>query len=77
MRVDFSMWRRAIWQLVKIDDRPAWDALDVISKWLIATRSAVTLVTVYSCAIAGLLAWRDGSFAWWPWIVAATPRPMR
>lgn len=69
MRVNFSMWRRAIWQLVKIDDRPAWDALDVISKWLVATRSAVTLVTVYSCAIAGLLAWRDGSFAWWPWIV--------
>ena len=39
-----------------MDDKKEWDSLDVVSKWLIATRSAVTLVTVYSCFIAGLLA---------------------
>ena len=60
MKIDFAMWRTAIWQLVKMDDKKRWDGLDVISKWLIATRSAVTLVTVYSCIIAGILAWRDG-----------------
>jgi 1,4-dihydroxy-2-naphthoate octaprenyltransferase len=69
MKINFSMWRTAIWQLVKMDDKKEWDALDIISKWLIATRSAVTLVTVYSCIIAGLLAWRDGFFSWGPFLV--------
>ena len=69
MKINFSMWRTAIWQLVKMDDKKEWDALDVVSKWLIATRSAVTLVTVYSCIIAGLLAWRDGFFSWGPFLV--------
>ena len=64
MRINLAMWRKASWQLVKIDDKKEWDALDVVSKWLIATRSAVTLVTVYSCVIAGLLAWRDDLFTW-------------
>jgi 1,4-dihydroxy-2-naphthoate octaprenyltransferase len=69
MNVNLAMWRRAIWQLVKLDEKSEWEALDLVSKWLIATRSAVTLVTVYSCVIAGLLAWRDGRFVWLPWIV--------
>src|SRR5512138_905204 len=69
MSINFAMWRKAIWQLIKMDDKRQWDALDVVSKWLIATRSAVTLVTVYSCVIAGLLAWRDGHFSWIPWII--------
>jgi 1,4-dihydroxy-2-naphthoate octaprenyltransferase len=69
MTINFPMWRKAIWQLIKMDDKRQWDALDVVSKWLIATRSAVTLVTVYSCVIAGILAWRDGHFSWISWIV--------
>jgi 1,4-dihydroxy-2-naphthoate octaprenyltransferase len=52
-----------------MEDKKEWDALDVVSKWLIATRSAVTMVTVYSCVIAGLLAWRDGNFSWLPFII--------
>jgi 1,4-dihydroxy-2-naphthoate octaprenyltransferase len=69
MHINFGMWRKASWQLIKMEDKKEWDALDVISKWLIATRSAVTLVTVYSCVIAGLLAWRDGNFSWLPFII--------
>ena len=69
MHINFPMWRKASWQLIKMDDKKEWDSLDVVSKWLIATRSAVTLVTVYSCVIAGLLAWRDGNFAWVPFII--------
>ena len=69
MSINFAMWRKSIWQLIKMGDKKEWDALDVISKWLIATRSAVTLVTVYSCIIAGLLAWRDGYFSFIPWII--------
>lgn len=69
MNINFAMWRKASWELIKMDDKKEWDALDVVSKWLIATRSAVTAVTVYSCIIAGALAWRDGYFSWLPWII--------
>ena len=69
MHINFAMWRKASWELIKMDDKKEWDALDVVSKWLIATRSAVTTVTIYSCIIAGFLAWRDGYFAWLPWII--------
>jgi 1,4-dihydroxy-2-naphthoate octaprenyltransferase len=69
MHINFAMWRKASWQLIKMDDKKEWDALDVISKWLIATRSAVTLVTVYSCIIAGILAARDGKFNWLTFII--------
>jgi 1,4-dihydroxy-2-naphthoate octaprenyltransferase len=68
MKIDFVMWKTALWGLVKMEDKKKWDGLDIISKWLIATRSGVTIVTLYSCAIAGLLAWRNGLFSWLPWI---------
>ena len=42
MKINFAMWRKALWELIKMDDKKEWDALDVISKWLIATRSAVS-----------------------------------
>jgi 1,4-dihydroxy-2-naphthoate octaprenyltransferase len=63
------MWKTALSTLVKMDKKEEWDGLDVISKWLIATRSAVTIVTLYSCVIGGLLAWRYGHFTWLPWII--------
>jgi 1,4-dihydroxy-2-naphthoate octaprenyltransferase len=69
MNIDFAMWRTALWTLVKMDTKEEWDRLDVVSRWLIATRSAVTTVTLYSCIIAGLLAWRDDHFAWLPWLI--------
>lgn len=69
MNVNLGMWRTALWSLVKMDSKDEWDRLDVVAKWLIATRSAVTVVTIYSCVIAGLLAWRDGLFAWAPWLI--------
>lgn len=69
MHIDFAMWRTAMWQLIKMDKKEEWDALDIVSKWLIATRSAVTLVTVYSCVISGILAWRDGYFSWAPFLI--------
>jgi len=69
MSINFAMWRTALSQLVKMDDKQEWDALDVVSKWLIATRSGVTTVTIYSCIIAAMFAWRDGYFAWLPWLI--------
>ena len=69
MNINFSMWKKALTNLVKVETKDEWDKLDVISKWLIATRSAVTIVTIYSSTIAGLLAWREGHFSWLPWII--------
>jgi len=69
MNINFKMWRTALSTLVKMDSKEEWDKLDPVSKWLISTRSAVTSVTVYSCAIAGLLAWRDHYFSFLPWLV--------
>ena len=69
MGINFSMWKTALWTLVKMDKKEEWDQLDVFSKWLIATRSAVTTVTIYACVIAGLLAWRDHTFQFLPWLI--------
>ena len=69
MSVNVAMWGTALRRLVKMDDSGQWNALDVVSKWLIASRSAVTTVTLYSGVIAGLLAWRSGTFELVPWLV--------
>ncbi len=69
MNINFGMWRKAVWDLIKMDSKKEWDSLDVVSKWLISTRSAVTTVTIYSSIIGGLLAWRDGKFSFWPWLI--------
>jgi 1,4-dihydroxy-2-naphthoate polyprenyltransferase len=69
MKINFKMWGKALSTLVKMEKKEEWDALDVFSKWLIATRSAVTNVTIYACAIGGLLAWRDHYFSFLPWLI--------
>ena len=69
MKINFGMWKKALSTLVKMDDKLEWDQLDFISKWLIATRSGVTTVTIYSCMIAGFLAFRDRIFYFVPWLV--------
>jgi 1,4-dihydroxy-2-naphthoate octaprenyltransferase len=69
MNINFKMWDKALSTLVKMEKKTEWDALDAVSKWLIATRSAVTTVTVYACTIAGLLALRDHYFAFLPWLI--------
>lgn len=61
-------WWKALSIIPKIS-KEEWDELDVITKWLIMTRSAVTTVTIFSSIIAGLFAWRFGSFNWGVWIV--------
>ena len=41
-----------------------WDHLDIISRWLVATRAAVFVMTATAGVIGGLLAYRQGSFSW-------------
>jgi 1,4-dihydroxy-2-naphthoate octaprenyltransferase len=69
MNIDISMWRKGVTDLVKIGGKAEWDRLDGIAKWLIATRSAVTIATLYAGAIGGLLALRDGTFHFLPWLI--------
>src|ERR1700690_1932735 len=58
MNTTFAMWRKSLSQLIMMKDKKEWDALDILSKWFIATRSAVTTITLYSSLIGGLLAWQ-------------------
>ena len=69
MAINLAMWRRASWSLVRMDDKKEWDRLDIVSKWLIATRSGVATVTIYSCVIGGLFAVQAGRFPWLTWLI--------
>src|SRR5512136_2025057 len=57
--MNFAMWKKALTVIPNVS-KEEWDKLDVISKWLIATRAAVLLMTFLSALLAGLLAWHDG-----------------
>lgn len=61
--INIAMWGRALKIIPKID-RQDWDRMDLIARWLIATRAAVFVMTAVSCGIGGLLAYRDGAFSW-------------
>ncbi len=58
MNTTFAMWRKSLSQLIMMDNKKEWDALDLLSKWFIATRSVVGTITLYSGLIGGLLAWQ-------------------
>lgn len=66
--MNVSMWVKAL-QVIPSISKEEWQRLDVISRWLIATRSAVLVITFISAAIAGILAYRDGKFDFWLWLV--------
>ena len=65
--MNFAMWKKALNVIPEVS-KEEWDQLDVVSKWLISTRAAVLIMTFNSAALAGLFAWRDGSFALTPWL---------
>jgi 1,4-dihydroxy-2-naphthoate octaprenyltransferase len=56
-----AMWGRALSAVPRVSKQD-WDALDLVSRWLIATRSAVIVMTFTSAAFAGLLAVKAGQF---------------
>ncbi|HEY5156495.1 MAG TPA: prenyltransferase [Anaerolineales bacterium] len=57
--MNFAMWKKALTIIPNVT-KDEWEKLDVISKWLIATRAAVLLMTLTSGILAGLFAWHDG-----------------
>jgi 1,4-dihydroxy-2-naphthoate octaprenyltransferase len=56
-----AMWGRALTAMPRIG-KGDWDDLDLVSRWLIATRSAVIVMTFTSAAFAGVLAFKAGAF---------------
>ncbi len=63
-----AMWGRALRAMPRID-KEEWDALDLVSRWLIATRSAVLVMTFTSAAFAGILALKAGAFDGVLWLL--------
>jgi 1,4-dihydroxy-2-naphthoate polyprenyltransferase len=70
MRLDFAMWGKAL-QIIPRISKEQWNRLDVISRWLIATRAAVLIMTFLSAAIAGILAFQAGLFNAGLWLLLA------
>jgi len=66
--MNVSMWAKAVSVIPRVS-KEEWQGLDVVSRWLIATRSAVLVMTLISATIAGLLAARDGAFGWLLWLM--------
>jgi 1,4-dihydroxy-2-naphthoate octaprenyltransferase len=66
--MNIAMWGKALRVIPRISHEE-WSALDVISKWLIAARSAVLVITFIPACMAGLLALRDGKFDGPLWLV--------
>lgn len=59
--MNVRMWAKAVYTIPRLD-KGEWDRLDIVARWLIATRSAVIIMTLFSAIIGGALAWRDGMF---------------
>ena len=70
-RIDFSMWGQALRGIPRVKDKAHWDALDFISRWLISTRAAVLLMTLFAAIIAGIYAQLEGVFDWMRFVLMA------
>ncbi len=66
--VNFRMWKTALSTIPQVSPEE-WERLDVISRYLVMTRSAVATVTIFSSIVAGLLAWRSGEFSLGIWLI--------
>jgi 1,4-dihydroxy-2-naphthoate polyprenyltransferase len=68
--MNFAMWGKAL-RIIPHVSKEEWGRLDRISKWLIAARAAVLIMTFLSATIAGILALQSGNFHFWRWLLVA------
>lgn len=68
--MNFKMWAKAL-QIIPRISKEEWDQLDIIARWLIATRAVVLIMTFLSAAIAGILAANAGKFDFVLWLLLA------
>ncbi len=66
--MNIAMWGKAL-RIIPRLNREEWNGLDIIARWLIATRSAVLIMTFISSAIAGILALRNQTFDLTCWLL--------
>ncbi len=62
-----SFWIRALRIIPRLTTEE-WNGLDVVSKWLVSTRFAAVVLTVFSVLIGGILAYREGMVPIHIWI---------
>lgn len=67
--VNVAMWGKALRVIPKITQEE-WNALDIISKWLISARGAVFVMTAMSAILGGLLTLKDGYFNFLPFVLS-------
>ena len=68
--MNIAMWLKAL-QVIPRISKEEWDHLDVISKWLIAARAAVLIMTFISAAIAGIFALQQHQLNVGAWLLLA------
>ena len=51
MKIDLSMWRKALNVIPEVS-KQQWGELDIVSRWLISSRAAVLIMTFLSAALA-------------------------
>ncbi len=66
--MNVKMWGKAL-RIIPRLSKDEWNGLDIISRWLIATRSAVLVMTFISAGIAGIMAYRVGKFDFVSWLL--------
>ena len=66
--MNLKMWSDAL-RIIPRLSKEEWDRLDVVARWLIATRAAVLIMTFISATIAGIFALRDGMFDLGRWLL--------
>jgi 1,4-dihydroxy-2-naphthoate octaprenyltransferase len=62
------LWWRALVGVPRVD-AAAWAAASARTRWLIAARAGVLVITLIPCGIAGLFAWRAAAFDPWLWVL--------
>ena len=68
--MNVALWGRALYTVQRVD-KAAWTKLDIVSRWLIASRASVLVITFISVSIAGLMAIRVGRFDATLWVLAS------
>ncbi len=63
MKLNLTMWVKALQGVPRIT-KDEWNQLDLVSRWLIATRAMALVLSFFSATMAGILAYRAGYFDW-------------
>ena len=67
--MNVAMWVQALRVIPRLS-KDEWSRLDIVSRFLVASRGAVLVITFISAGIGGLLAIRDGGFDAGLWALA-------